>query len=101
MLVLQVHNYYADQGWPLLSVASQAGERASEGKQRSSVPSTSMPSLVCPPRNELIACLHSTSRAKLVLGDINESTVQSVAAGIKRVGGWVDYIDCGILGSQL
>ena len=60
----------------------QAGERASEEKQRSSVPSTSMSSL------ESRVTVHShLCRAKLVLGDINESLAQSVAAEIKRAGG--------------
>ena len=50
-----------------------------------------MSPLVCSPGNELYLC--SLYRAKLVLGDINESTAQSVATEIKRAGGWVDYID--------
>ena len=38
-------------------------------------------------RKKLIPHLHSPCRAKLVLGDINKSTVQRVAAEIKRAGG--------------
>jgi hypothetical protein len=68
-------------------VFSQVVGRASEGRQHSSVPNTSMSSLVCSPGNKLIPHTYSPYRAKLVLGDINESTVQSVAAEIKRARG--------------
>ena len=63
---------------------SQVAERASERRQRFSVPSSSTSSLASPPCGRIMC---SVDRAKLVLGDIDESAAQSVAAEIKHVGG--------------
>jgi hypothetical protein len=63
---------------------SQVAERASEGRQRSSVLSSSTSSLAHHPCGRIMC---SVDRARLVLGDIDESAAQSVAAEIKRVGG--------------
>ena len=63
---------------------SQVAERESERRQRFSVPSSSTSPLASPPCGRIMC---SVGRARLVLGDIDESAAQSVATEIKRVGG--------------